>query len=404
MPALKVLHVIPAVAPRYGGPSQAIFEMCRALRQQGAEVLIATTDADGPGHLAVERGRTIDFQGVPAIFFARQWSERFGYSRPLARWLDRQVAGFDAVHIHAIFSHPCVAAARACRRRLVPYIVRPLGSLDPWSMRQKAWRKRVMWHLAAKRMLDGAAAVHYTTPEEQQLAESSLALRDGVVIPLGIDLRRLQETSAAASFHQRHPALSNHPYVLALSRIHPKKNIELLIEAFLSVVEQPKLAGWRLVIAGDGEADYLAALQGLVRQRAQSDKVIFTGWLDGIEKSAALQGAALFALPSRQENFGIAVVESLACGVPALVSEHVNLAPEIASRAAGWVTTLDPGEFSRTLALAMGDEAERLRRGGAGRDWVAERFSWDVLATRLISLYSTFAGKELPFEARYSVS
>src|SRR4051794_2864178 len=107
--------------------------MCRALRKQGTDVLIATTDADGPSRLAVELGRTIDFQGVPTIFFARQWSERFSYSRPLARWLDRQVANFDAVHIHAVFSHACIAAARACRRHLVPYIVRPLGSLDPWS-------------------------------------------------------------------------------------------------------------------------------------------------------------------------------------------------------------------------------------------------------------------------------
>jgi Glycosyltransferase len=401
---LKVLHVIPAVAPRYGGPSQVIFEMCRALRQQGADVLIATTDADGSGHLAVQYGQPIAFQDMPTIFFKRQWSERFGYSRPLARWLDRQVASFDVVHIHAVFSHPCIAAARACRRHRVPYIVRPLGSLDPWSMRQKAWRKRLMWRIAAESMLRGAAAIHYTTRDEQQLAESSLSLQGGVVIPLGIDLRSLQAATAAASFLERHAALDSYPYVLALSRIHPKKNIELLLDVFLSLAEQPNLSHWRLVIAGDGEADYVASLQTLVRQRPNGDKVIFTGWLDGIEKRAALQSASLFALPSRQENFGIAVVESLACGVPAIVSEHVNLAPEIASHNAGWVTALDADEFSRTLAEALGDEVERQRRGRAAHEFAAQRFSWEVLATQLISLYASFARKEARFEARYSVS
>jgi glycosyltransferase involved in cell wall biosynthesis len=271
-------------------------------------------------------------------------------------------------------------------------------------MRQKAWRKRLLWRVAAEGMLRGAAAVHYTTHEERRLAESSLSLQGGVVIPLGIDLRSLQEATAAAHFHQHHPSLGEHPYVLALSRIHPKKNIELLLGVFLSLVEQPELAHWRLVIAGDGEADYVASLQALVRQRNGSDKVFFTGWLGGIEKRAALQGASLFALPSRQENFGIAVVESLACGVPAIVSEHVNLAPEILRRNAGWVTALDASEFSRTLAEALSDEGERQRRGRAGRDFVAQRFSWEALAMELNNLYAACARKEAQFEAEYSVS
>ncbi|HYG79851.1 MAG TPA: glycosyltransferase, partial [Pyrinomonadaceae bacterium] len=166
---MKVLHVIPAVAARYGGPSLAVFEMCRALGERGAEVLIATTDADGSGRLAVETGTPLMFEGVETVFFARRLSERFGYSRTLARWLKLNAGGFDVAHIHAVFSHPCVAAARACRLNRVPYVVRPLGSLDPWSMRQKPWRKRLLWHAAARRMLRGAAAVHYTTLEERRL-------------------------------------------------------------------------------------------------------------------------------------------------------------------------------------------------------------------------------------------
>ena len=133
MSALRVLHIIPAVAVRYGGPSRAIFEMCRALGSHGVEVLIATTDADGPGHLAVDKETAIDYQGAQTIFFRNEWSERFNYSAALARWLDANVKHFDVAHIHAVFSHPCLAAARACLKRNVPYIV-PRSGARSWSM------------------------------------------------------------------------------------------------------------------------------------------------------------------------------------------------------------------------------------------------------------------------------
>jgi glycosyltransferase involved in cell wall biosynthesis len=388
---LKVLHVIPAVAPRYGGPSQVIFEMCRALVRQDADVLIATTDADGPGHLAVELDRPIAFQDTPTIFFKRQWSQRFAYSRPLARWLDRQVTSFDAVHIHAVFSHACIAAARACHRHRVPYIVRPLGSLDPWSMRQKPLRKKVMWHAAVNRLLRSAAALHYTATEERQLAESSLGLDNGVVIPLGIEMDNLQEQGSNGSFHQHHSMLDDHPYILTLSRLHPKKNIELLLDVFLSLAGQREYDDWRLVIAGDGEARYVDSLKLLVRQKGGDGKVLFTGWLGGAEKTSALRNATLLVLPSHQENFGIAAVEALSCGVPVVVSEHVNLAPEIKNHDAGWVTALDAKQLADTLVEALGDEVECSRRGQAGRAFVLQQFSWTDVAVQLLELYSSIA-------------
>jgi glycosyltransferase involved in cell wall biosynthesis len=387
MSELRVLHVIPAIAPRYGGPSRAIFDMCRALRMRGADILLATTDADGPAHLDVIKERVIAYQEVPTIFFSRQWSERFGYSHSLARWLDQEVRRFDVVHIHAVFSHPCLAAARACQKRGVPYIIRPLGSLDPWSMRQNAFVKKVMWHLAVQRMLRSAAAIHYTTNEERQLAESSLGLDNGVVIPLGIEMEEQQEQDGDGLFRERHPLLGKSPYVLTLSRLHPKKNIELLLEVFLSLAGRGQAQDWRLVIAGDGEAAYVDSLKQLVRQKGGEDRVLFSGWLDGAERASALRNAALLALPSHQENFGLAAAEALACGVPVVVSEHVNLAPEIEKYGAGWVTSLDAEKFSHTLIEALLDEVECYRRGRAGREFVLQRFSWKDVAAQLLALY-----------------
>ena len=189
---MKILHVIPAIAPRYGGPSQAIIEMCRALQDHGAEVLIATTDADGESRLRVETGTQTVYRGVPTIFFRRQFSEAFKYSRDLARWLNEHVSSFDVVHIHAIFSHSSIAAARACIQKGIPYIVRPLGSLDPWSLKQKRFAKNVLWRMGVKRMLSHASAVHYTASEEKRRAEQGLGINSGMVVPLGVHQESLQ--------------------------------------------------------------------------------------------------------------------------------------------------------------------------------------------------------------------
>jgi glycosyltransferase involved in cell wall biosynthesis len=388
---MKVLHVIPAVAPRYGGPSRAVFEMCRAIKARGADVEIVTTDADGPGHLAVEVGAQLNHQGVPTTFFPRQLSETYGYSRPLGRWLRSNVGRFDVVHIHAVFSHPCLAAAKACRMNGVPYVVRPLGSLDPWSMRQKPWRKGLMWRLGVGRMLRRATAIHYTTAEEMRLAEDSLGLKRGVVVPLGIELGEMNAQQDRASFGRKHPAFGDGDYVLSLSRLHPKKNLESLVEAFVSLVGRPEFRDWKLALAGDGDADYVAGLKRLASDSGK--RIIFTGWLSGDEKAAALRHASLLALPSRQENFGLCVAEALACGTPVIVSPYVNLASEIERIRAGWVAGLTGQELASVLSDAMSDAGERKRRGRAGREFILNNFTWTKVAAELTDLYNNICAR-----------
>src|SRR5258706_1519056 len=209
---MKVLHVIPSVSERSGGPGQAIIPMCRSLQEQGTEVMIVTTDHEMASSSAFQVASTVaadacdqwssmptqqslirnskfeirNYQGVPTVFFPHQWGESFKYSKPLATWLDANVNKFDVVHIHAAFNHACLAAAAACRKRHVPYVVRPLGTLDPWSMKQKPLRKFLFWQLAGKRMLRGAAAVHYTARAEQVAAGESLGVNHGRGIPLGV--------------------------------------------------------------------------------------------------------------------------------------------------------------------------------------------------------------------------
>jgi glycosyltransferase involved in cell wall biosynthesis len=377
---MKVLHVIPSVAERSGGPAIAIVPMCRALRQHGVEVFLISTDAgiDEPKDVA-------DYKGVPAKFFSSQLGESFKYSRPLAIWLKSNIQNFNLVHIHAVFNHSSVAAARACQSAGVPYVVRPLGTLDPWSMTQKSFRKRLFWQLSGKKMLRRAAAVHYTTEAEKLATEGLLGLNHGKVIALGIEPNSKTSGSKERLAHY-FPILERESYVLVLSRLHPKKGLDVLIDAFLSLVQQEKFRHWFLVIAGDGPEDHVLKLKRKAASSLQRDRILFTGWVEGEAKDALLNSASLLVLPSHQENFGLCVMEALSQSVPVLLSPHVNLAPDVASANAGWIAAVEKDALATTLAEALADKNELVNRGRAGRE-LSLKYSWDSTAKNLADLY-----------------
>jgi len=381
---LSTLHVVPSVASRYGGASVAVVGMCRALPAVGVDATIASTDADGPLRLHSRVGEVEVREDVPTILFPLGWSEGFKYCRPLAAWLLDHVVDYDVIHIHAIFSHSSLAAAAACQARNVPYVVSPHGMLDPWSMRRGWLKKRLLWYAGVHRMMRHAAAIHYTTVAERCLAEGSLGLRRGVVVPLGVDGILLEDASTADSAGLDLPR----PYILALARLDPKKGLDLLLQAFGSLQWEKQATPWTLVLAGDGNPAYKNRLKSLANRLGLGNRVRFTGWIEGARKRSILRAAALFALPSHQENFGISVVEAMACGVPVLVSSSVNLASEIAEAGAGWITSLEADDLAARLEEAMQLPEERERRGAAGSALVRGRFTWPTVANGLADMYN----------------
>lgn len=372
---MKVLHVVPAVAPRYGGPSEAAIRMAAALSTEGAEILLATTDADGPGRLPVATGSVLDYRGVPTIFFPRLPGESLKLSPSLARWLRGNAGGFDLLHVHSVFSHASIAAGAAARDAGVPYIVRPLGQLDGWSLAQHALRKRAFLATVGRRLLRGAAVLHWTDESEQAAVPRLVRPGPGFVVPLGVDDALFQESAPS----------SRAKVILFLSRLHPKKNVEGLLEAFRDV--GVVAAGWSLVIAGDGEDDYVQDLRTRVAAESRAGRVELAGWLGGDEKIRALKRAAVLVLPSRQENFGIAVAEAMAAGTPAIVTAAVALAGAIARARAGWVVPDGPTGLRDALAEAMLSEDERRRRGEAARDLAMRRFRWSAVAKAMMAEY-----------------
>ena len=377
---MRVLHVIPATAPRYGGPSVAVHAMAKGVRALGAEVTVATTDADGPGRLPVPHGRPVDTDGVEYRYFPRSLPGEWKLSLPLGRWLHAEAGRFDVVHVHALFSYATIPGCRAALRHAVPYVLRPLGTLDPWSLAQGRARKRPYLALVEGTHLRGAAAIHATSESE---AEGIAALGFGArvrVIPLG----------AEPAPAPRRRGGGGPLRVLFLGRLHAKKGLPLLLDAVAELAREGR-AQVELVVAGDGEPAYRRELEARAHALGIAGRVRFAGHLGGSAKADALAAADLFVLPSYQENFGIAAAEAMAAGLPVVLSDRVGIAGQAAAAGAGTVVACDAGAVAAAIRRAVLDPEARLRAGECAARLARGAFAWEHTSLRLLELYRELA-------------
>lgn len=385
---MRVLHVIPMIALRYGGPSQAVIQMCQALRKLQIDVTIASTDACGEGRLAVPlEGRT-EFEGVPTYFFKRQAARvlpsGFAFSWPFTKWLYRHVVDYDILHIHYAFTYVVTPAAAFARRRGIPYIIRPVGTLDPWSLRRRAHRKKLYAALIERRNLDGASALHCTTDEELQTVHAFGIKAPGVVIPLGVDLPETGGTSGPG-IRERYPWAKNTPIILFLSRLHPKKGLDILIPALANLQHEGR--EFAFVLAGVGEEWYEREVQRMLSDHNLLGRTVLLGFVEGEEKRRVYAEANVFVLPSYQENFGVAVAEAMASGVPVVISNRVNIYPEVLAYGAGLVTDCAVAQVQKALAALLDDPGACAQMGEAGKRLVGDRYRWESVAPRIVELY-----------------
>jgi glycosyltransferase involved in cell wall biosynthesis len=377
---MKVLQVIPSVSVVHGGPSRAIVDIERALAARGIEVTTATTNDDGDD-------RTLPLPcAVPvATAYATRWyfprsTVFYRASVGLGRWLKDNIEAFDVIHAHALFSFAPVAAAFLARRAGIPYVLRPLGVLAPYGMTQHhPFLKKVSFSLIERRLIESASAVHFTSSAERAEAEALGLKCNGVVIPLGIDLG--DSTKGTISPRKRDGAFN----LLYLSRIDKKKNIEGLLQAVRIVLS--KKTDLTLSIAGDGDPKYVDTLKSLARDLAIDDHVNWLGYVEGERKGSILAAASAFALPSYSENFGIAVVEALAAGLPCLVSRGVAISGEIENAGAGIVVGTASGEIAAGIEKVLGNEREISMMSAAARELASSAFSLDAMGARLECLY-----------------
>ncbi|MGI9316086.1 MAG: glycosyltransferase [bacterium] len=387
---LRILHVIAAVAPRYGGPSKLVLEMCAALNSAGHHAEVVTSNADGEAILNQPLHRFVEYKQVRCLFFARLFGEGLKYASGMHTWLQHHVSDYDLVHIHGVFSWSSLVASNACQNRSVPYILRPLGSLDPWSMTRKSLRKKVLMRLCVRKMLYGACRIHYTSLGEQHAAEQLLDSGRGVVVPNAVDVSQFAADMPHHQILHGLPDLSGSRYILFLGRLVAKKKLELLITSFSQMQVSYDI---KLIIAGSGDPDYRNKLEKLASEGPVAGQIIFLDWIEGADKTALLRDCSLFVLVSENENYGISVAEAMASGRAVVVNKGVYLCDQIQQAQAGWVIQND-SELADTLSVAMQDDAERGRRGECGRRLVINQFSWKVIVTQLEELYLACAQAE----------
>lgn len=369
---IRVLQVIPSIDPGDGGPSVAAGRIHAALGRLGIDSVLACTGVD-----AIEVGA-----GVRV--FSRQ-TRFYKTSRPLLRWLRAELASFDVVHVHALFSFAPNAAAWLARRRGVPYVVRPLGVLNQWGMaNRRRWLKRMSLRFIEGPLLRDAAAVHFTSQAEaDEAAALGIAMRS-VVIPLGVEV---PERGDSALLQGRFPQLCTGRVLLFLSRIDPKKNLEALIDALVELA--PTHTDCRLLVCGAGDAAYVQTLKARAKAGDIADRVVWAGDLRGADKASAMAIADVFVLPSHSENFGIAVVEALASGLPVVVSDGVPLAERIVEAGAGWRCGATAVSLAATLRTALAPTVDLAKVGERGRALAQADYSVEAMGLRLKALYES---------------
>lgn len=361
--------------------------MAHAVAALGHEVAIYTTDRDldpeERTRLAADRGDSIELRIFPQHFPAL-----FGTSFALARALPEAIERADVVHLHSLYLFHTWAAARLCRKLGKPYLLRPHGTLDPFLWKRHRGRKAVLEFLFQNRVLREAAALHYTAEDEMRLAQPYTQGTRGIVVPNGLDLAQYADLPLSGRFRAQHPEIGNRRIVLFLSRLNFKKGLDLLVPAFARAAR--RYDDLHLVIAGpdDGMKDQteaLVAIEGI------GGRTTFAGMLDHAAKLAAFRDAAMFVLPSYSENFGIAIVEAMACGVPVAISDRVNIWREIESAGAGLVARPAVDDVVRQIETLAADPAGAAAMGERGRTLVAEKFSWRRIACELESVYRSLA-------------
>jgi glycosyltransferase involved in cell wall biosynthesis len=394
---VRILHVIHSVDPRSGGPSHAIRAIAREQSRLGHRVAVITTtiqSAEPWEDRSVYRQRMLadpsfgDVELIVGTAFGRRrpWSQ-YGFSSHCSRWLRNRMSDPElspsVVHIHGVFSHLTSAAAYWARRYRIPYIIRPAGSLDEGCFQAHSHHlKKAFARLFLKKDLSSASCIQVTAETEAAQLRKWVPSEKIRLVPHGVDIPPLQLIGTTNCLVSRFPEIRNRTVVLFMGRVNSVKRLNLLIDAIaLLRRDYPDLL---LLVCGH-DAGHMSAIRKQIELLRLADAVILTGFLSGELKWAAFAEADVFVLPSMHENFGVAVVEAMAFGVPVVVT------PQVASHV--YVDDSGAGITVQGNAESIADGIERVLScdsgdlGQLGRSYAHTHLSWTTIVRELESIY-----------------
>ncbi len=365
---MKLLRIISSIDPRSGGPIQGIRNITEELKAAGIITEVVTLDSADSTF-----GKNDPF----VVHSLGKGKTSWNYQKDLRAWLDANLSRFDVVIQHGLWQFQGLALRKAHQQlrknggKAPRVYIMPHGMLDPYfqkaeSRRLKALRNWLYWKTTESKNIHSADGILFTCEEEKILARTTFTPykpKDEINIGYGIKAPPPFRIEQQREFESLCRTLNKEPYFLYISRLHEKKGVDMLINAYLAL-KQSSAKLPKLIIAGPGlETPYGVSLQKLA---AGSPDIIFPGMITGDAKWGAFYGCQAFILPSHQENFGIAVVEALACSKPVLISNKINIWREIAEEGGGLVEDDTPAGTSKLLSdwtqLSQDEVADKSHR------------------------------------------
>lgn len=367
---------MPSAARSFGGPTQSLIGYTQAALSEGASVDIAAPRVKPKDEVWL-RDMMPD---AMRLYFGNEGASSVAAAPAMMNWLRRSGSRYDVIHVHGLFNPVSSLAMRLCLQKKWPLVVRPFGTLSKYTFsHRKAWLKKRYFQMLDRPGLERAPGVHFTTDAERNEANwhgIDFSVRAHVVPPPFAQGQHEEvATPGKDSFN-----------VLFLSRLHPKKNIESLLDAWPRVLEH--VPGARLTIAGKGEGEYVRSLKKRSYQLG-CGQVKFAGFVEGEAKKALLADSDLFVLPSFQENFGVAVMEALAAGLPVVITPEVQLAAFVEKHELGRVVSSDPIELADSIRDILMTPAFRRYCRVAGPKCVDMNFSVSAVGRQLMAMYKS---------------
>lgn len=387
---MNVAHLTANVSRKAGGIWSVVAPLTEALAQNGVDVSVTGLEDE------FSETDTADWHGVPHRLFPPSINDTLGFAWEMGPALDETDA--DLLHSHGIWTFHSWVSLRWGRRNGRPRIVTPHGMLDPWAVRNSAWKKKIVSWLFEHQHLHGAACLHALNREEAEAFRSYGLTNPICIIPNGVDLENLDST-------QKEPSWSNHvtadrKRLLFLGRLHPKKGLANLIRAF-AMLQSAQRGDWCLVIAGWDQLGHESELRDLIEELDLGSDVLLVGPQFGRSKLETLAYADAFILPSLSEGLPMSVLEAWACDLPVIMTPQCNLPQGFDAKAA---IRVDPNATSihdglqRLLALSNDDRAAIGRRG---RALVEAQFTWSTVASQFRQVYEWLLGDGVTPESIY---
>jgi len=370
---MRILQCTATLEPASGGPARSVPQLAITLNKLGHEVELWSP-------LPCPKMLSDGMQGSAMQQFSGSFSATLTeFGKP------------DLIHDHGVWG-PCHhQVARECARRAILLMVSPRGMLEPWALQYKRWKKQIAWWLYQGRDLRSARCLHATAEaESKQLRRLGLE-QPIAVVPNGVEVPEVrgQRTEDRGQRSEVGGQRSGVRTALFISRIHPKKGLLNLAAAWSRV----RPSGWRMVVCGPDECGHTEQVKRAVAEAGLSGEFEFKSLVNGVEKEALYASADLFVLPTFSENFGIAVAEALAAGVPVITTTGAPW-EELRTRQCGWWIDIgvEPLAVAMREATLLSDQ-ERYEMGQRGRRLVEEKYAWPQIGRDMLAVYQWVLGQ-----------